>query len=260
MYVEIARSEGALVETVVKSAERAFAVLELFETERRPLGLSDVTARLGWPTSSAAALLKSLVVLGYLEYDRARRTYNPTMRIAVLGRWVPESLFGDGAVLGAAERLHAATGLTVILATQSDLHAQYLHVIHGGEPLAGMVTPGLLRPLAVSGMGQLFLSAQPDEAVRRLVRRLNYRTPEDRVRISDLLVRLHEVRSRGYAFSKDAVSPGNGLIGALTPQAVMGRRIGIGLGGRTVELEAREAELARLLLAEISGLARAAPD
>lgn len=253
-------TEGGLVETVVKSAERAFAVLELFETERRPLGLSDVTARLAWPTSSAAALLKSLVVLGYLEYDRARRTYNPTMRIAVLGRWVPESLFGDGAVLGAAERLHAATGLTVILATQSDLHAQYLHVIHGGEPLAGMVQPGLLRPLAVSGMGQLFLSAQPDEAVRRLVRRLNYRNPEDRVRISDLLVRLHEVRSRGYAFSKDAVSPGNGLIGALTPQAVMGRRIGVGLGGRTAELEAREAELARLLLAEISGLSPAAAE
>lgn len=244
----------------MKSAERAFAVLELFERERRPLGLGDVTGRLGWPTSSAAALLKSLVILGYLEYDRARRTYNPTMRIAVLGRWVPESLFGDGAVLAAAERLHAATGLTVILAVQSDLHAQYLHVIHGGEPLAGMVTPGLLRPLAVSGMGQLFLSAQPDEDVRRLVRRLNYRSAGERVGTSDLLVRLHEVRSKGYAFSKDAVSPGYGLIGALAPEAVMGRRIGVGVTGRTGELEAREAELARLLLGEIAGLSPAASD
>lgn len=246
-----------MAETVVKSAQRAFAVLELFELERRPLGLSDVTERLGWPTSSAAALLKSLVVLGYLEYDRARRTYNPTMRIAVLGAWVPESLFGDGAVLAAAERLRAATGLTVILATQSDLHAQYLHVIHGGEPLAGQVTPGLLRPLAVSGMGQLFLSAQPDAEVRKLVRRLNYRAdPDDRVRIGDLLVRLHEVRARGYAFSKDAVSPGFGLIGALAPEAVMGRRIGLGVSGRTADLEPREAELAARLLGEIAGLAK----
>lgn len=241
---------------MVKSAQRAFAVLELFERERRPLGLSDVTGELGWPTSSAAALLKSLVVLGYLEYDRARRTYNPTMRIAVLGRWVPESLFGDGAVLAAAERLHERTGLTVILAVQSDLHAQYLHVIHAGEPLAGMVTPGLLRPLAVSGMGQLFLSAQTDEEVRRLVRRLNYRAEGERVRIGDLLVRLHEVRARGYAFSKDAVSAGYGLIGALAPEAVLGRRIGVGVSGRTAELEAREGELADLLLAEIAGLSR----
>ena len=249
--------EAGLVEAVVKSAQRAFAVLELFELERRPLGLGDVTERLGWPTSSAAALLKSLVVMGYLEYDRARRTYNPTMRIAVLGRWVPESLFGDGAILAAAERLHARTGLTVILATQSDLHAQYLHIIHSDEPLRGMVTPGLLRPLAVSGMGQLFLSAQPDVEVRRLVRRLNYRSEGERVKIGDLLVRLHEVRARGYAFSKDAVSPGFGLIGALAPEAVMGRRIGVGISGRTSELEPREAALAGLLLAEIAGLAAA---
>ncbi|HEX5380509.1 MAG TPA: helix-turn-helix domain-containing protein [Phenylobacterium sp.] len=245
-----------LAEAVVKSAQRAFAVLELFEIERRPLGLGDVTARLSLPTSSAAALLKSLVVLGYLEYDRARRTYNPTMRIAVLGRWVPEVLFGDGAVLAGAERLHAATGLTVTLAVQSDLHAQYLHIIHSDEPLRGMVTPGQLRPLAVSGMGQLFLSAQPDAEVRRLVRRLNSRAPEERVRLSDLLVRLHEVRARGYAFSKNAVSPGFGLIGALAPEAVMGRRIGIGITGRTGELERREAELSALLREEIAGLAK----
>lgn len=247
--------EAELVETVVKSAQRAFAVLELFELERRPLALSEVTDRLAWPTSSAAALLKSLVVLGYLEYDRARRTYNPTMRIAVLGRWIPEGLFGDGAVLDGAERLHARTGLTVILAVQSDLHAQYLHIIHSDEPLRGMVTPGQLRPLAVSGMGQLFLSAQPDDEVRRLVRRLNYRSEGERVKIGDLLVRLHEVRARGYAFSKDAVSPGFGLIGALAPEAVMGRRIGVGVSGRTGELEPREAELAQLLLAEVAGLA-----
>ncbi|HQN50687.1 MAG TPA: helix-turn-helix domain-containing protein, partial [Phenylobacterium sp.] len=71
-------------QAVVKSAQRAFAILELFELERRPLSLTEVTQALRYPTSSTAALLKSLVVTGYLEFDRARRAYRPTMRIAVL--------------------------------------------------------------------------------------------------------------------------------------------------------------------------------
>lgn len=236
--------EPVLSATLVKSAQRAFAVLELFELERRPLGLNLVVERLGYPTSSTAALLKSLVVMGYLEYDRARRTYNPTMRIAVLGHWVQQTIFGDGQVLRAAQSLHDRTGLTVILATQSDLHAQYLHIINAGEPLRANVTPGQLRPLAISGMGQLLLSAQPDAEVRRLVRRLNAQSPDARVQVGDLMLRLHEIRVRGYAFSQDAVSPGYGLIGGLLPVEIMPRRVGIGVTGPTRVLKAREAELA----------------
>ena len=236
---------------VVKSAQRAFAVLELFERERRPLSLAEVVALLGYPTSSAAALLKSLIVMGYLEYDRSSRTYGPTMRIVALGQWVRDRLFGDGTVLAAAQRLHAETGLTVVLAVQSDLHAQYLHLVHSGEPFRAGVTPGQLRPLASSGMGWMLLAAQPDREVRRLVRRINYAGVEARVDIAALLARLHEVRVRGYAFSRDGVSPGFGLIGAMMPPPDSGRRLAIGVAGRTADLEAREADLAARLAAVI---------
>ena len=69
----------------VKSARRAFEILELFDRERRPLALKDILEALGYPASSGSALLKSLVALGYLDYDRDRRTYFPTMRISALG-------------------------------------------------------------------------------------------------------------------------------------------------------------------------------
>lgn len=243
-----------MTDAVVKSAQRAFAVLELFELERRALSLSEVTSALGYPTSSAAALLKSLVVTGYLEYDRAARAYMPTMRIAVLGQWVHEGLFGEGAILAAAHRLHAETGLTVVLAAQSDLHAQYLHLVHSAEPLRAMVSPGQLRPLARSGMGLLLLSAQPDAEVRRLMRRVNARQPDDRIEIAELLVRLHQVRARGYAFSKDAVSPGFGLVGVLAPRAVAARQLAIGVTGRTEELEPQEVELVARLREAVADL------
>ena len=88
----------------VKSARRAFEILELFERERRPLALKDILDDRGYPASSGSALLKSLVTLGYLDYDNDRRTYFPTMRIAALGARVLLLRFDPSA---AAVRAHA---------------------------------------------------------------------------------------------------------------------------------------------------------
>src|SRR6516165_1716063 len=119
----------------VKSAVRAFEILEAFDVHRRPLSLKDITTHLGYPASSASALMKSLVDLGYLDYDRFNRTYMPTMRIAVLGRWAEEAAFGNAHFVAAMEDLHRETGEAVILAIQNDLYAQYVHIIHSNEPL-----------------------------------------------------------------------------------------------------------------------------
>ena len=94
-----------MADGAVKSAQRALEILEVFARHRRPLALKEILDELGYPTSSGSALMKSLVQLGYLDYDRERRTYFPTMRIAVLGAWVPGALFGDGQLLPALEDL-----------------------------------------------------------------------------------------------------------------------------------------------------------
>src|SRR5579872_6336148 len=154
--------------TTIKSARRVFEVLEAFDRERRPLALKDVCATLDYPASSAAGLLKSLVTLGYLDYDRATRTYFPTMRIALLGQWVPRALFGEGAILRLMDKLHRETGETILLATESDLHAQYVHAVHTGEPLRAAVPAGTLRPLATSGTGWLLLSRRTEKEIERL--------------------------------------------------------------------------------------------
>jgi len=74
-----------VTESAVKSAKRAFEILEAFSRHRRPLALKELLDELDYPASSGSALMKSLVALGYLDYDGERRTYFPTMRIAALG-------------------------------------------------------------------------------------------------------------------------------------------------------------------------------
>lgn len=233
----------------VKSAGRAFAVLELFERRRCPLALTEVAGALALPTSSAAALLKTLVTLGYLEYDRSHRRYSPTMRIAELGRWVEGAIFGDGAVLDTARALNTETGLTAMIAVQSDLHAQYLHLVHPGDVLGAAATPGARRPLASSGMGLALLSGLRDAAVARLVRRINHAAPADqRVDLRALRVTLHEVRQTGYAFSEGLFSPGIASIAVLIPGALGSRPLALGMSGPSETLVARRTEVARRLL------------
>src|SRR5688500_1609065 len=78
----------------VKSAARTIAVLEHFSATRRPHALKHICKALGYPQSSASVLLKTLTTLGYLNYNRRRRVYFPTLRVAALGDWVAGELLG----------------------------------------------------------------------------------------------------------------------------------------------------------------------
>lgn len=247
--------EAVLADGGVKSAQRALEILEVFARQRRPLALKEVLDELGYPASSGSALMKSLVIQGYLDYDRERRTYFPTMRLTKLGDWVPGVLFGDGPLLGTLEDLRRRTDLTVILAVQSDLHAQYVHVLHATEPTLHRVPPGTLRPLARSGLGLVLLSAKRDGEIERLRRRINAAGDDVGQTREDLMGRVNEVRARGYAFSRNTISPGVGILGAALPNGPFGRTFAVGVAGRVSDLEEKRDLIVDDLRAAIDRLA-----
>ncbi len=242
-------------EATIKSARRVFEIFEYFDRVRRPLALKDIADELGYPASSGSVMLKSLVALGYLDYDQESRTYFPTMRSAALGSWVHGSLFGEGDVARLMEHLHRLTDETIMLGTRSGLHAQYIHVINSGQPLHFAVKPGTRRPLASSGMGWVFLSALGAREIDVLRRRIN---AEQKSRLSqdELMKRVNAVRAKGYAFSKGAVSEGVGIIAMLLPKGPFGRRFAIGAGGPVARLERKEAMIVSEMRKGIDVLSR----
>ena len=242
------------VRDAIKSARRVFEVLEYFDRERRPLALGEIVTALAYPASSASVLLKSIVALGYLEYDRASRTYLPTMRIAALGRWVETTLFANGPITALMEHLHRTLGETVILGAASDLYAQYVHLIHSQEPLHFAVPPGTRRPLASSGMGWALLSTLADREIEKLRRRMNAEGVErPRLTAEELGQRIKLVRARGYSFSRGSISEGVGIIAMPIPAAPFGRRLAVGLGGPVPRLQRKE----KAIVAELrAGIAR----
>jgi DNA-binding IclR family transcriptional regulator len=239
--------------SVIKTARRIFEVLEYFDEVQQPVSLKDMSIHFGYPVSSASALLKSMVVMGYLDYDSYSRTYMPTMRIATLGNWVQGALFGEGRILALMKHMSEITKETISIGTQSDLFAQYIHIVPSQYAIRYHLKPGTVRPLARSGLGWLLLSARTDETIDRLLRRINIEeTPESRIALPDLMARVREVRKQGYVFSRHTVTAGAGVIGMLLPIRRHGRILAIGVGGPVDRLEEKKDQILSELRAGIA--------
>lgn len=241
----------------IKSSKRVFEILEVFEIEQRPLALKELVQILGYPHSSASALLKSLVVMGYLGYDRYSRTYMPTMRLASLGNWVQGALFGEeGDIHKLMVELSEAAGETVTLSTQSDLFVQYIYLIPSRLPIWYRIPIGMVRPIARSGIGWLMLGARSDEEIEQILRRINFHEPHPDRRIAsvDLMRHVEQARADGYVFSKHTLEAGAGSIGMLLPERRFSRIFALGIHGPVERLEAKCDAVLRLLKEGIASL------
>lgn len=207
-----------MAEDVVKSVGRVFEVLELFSTAREPLNATQVERRLNYPQSSTLALLKSLVKLGYLSFDRIERSYFPTMRIAYLGQWLETSLYSNGELSTLIEEVCQKTGESVVLSCQNDLRMQFLQIMHGTRPLAVNVQPGESAPLFDSVIGMTALSVQPNEDIAKLAARFNRRAaPNEKLVLADLMAKIGEIRTLGYGYSYDTYVHGLGVVAWVLP-------------------------------------------
>jgi len=224
-------------EKSVKSARRVLELLEYFTPERPQVTVMDIARTLGYPQSSTSELLRSLVELGYLHYDRYQRQYRPTVRVALLGAWVQPYLFREGHLLPMMDEISEATGQMVALATQVGLAVHYVHVIQGTSTMRMVVPQGSVRPLLRSAMGRLFLSQQDDDFIVKLAHRLNSEETEaNQVKPAQLLRDIEQIRKQQYALSLDMVTPGGGMIAVMLPPVEPGddsQPLALGVGGLT---------------------------
>ncbi|TDU00828.1 IclR family transcriptional regulator [Azorhizobium sp. AG788] len=239
---------------VVKSAVRTLEILEFFDEYQKPANVVTVSEGLGYPQSSTAALLRSLVTLGYLQYDARARTYIPTDRVSLLGSWINPPLFEDGALLRMMRAIQSRTGQLVLIGARNGDFAQYVHVLKRPEAVEHHIQTGMKRPIATSGVGQVLLSSMTDTEVKRLVHRMNAYATEigDKVDVAELLTCLTRVRRRGYAFSRNRVVENYGMIAIKLPSELTSRLLVIGIGGCVNTLEARETELVSIAREEMA--------
>lgn len=243
--------------TSVKSAIRVIEVLELFEKTREPCSLKEIIEHLQYPQSSTTILLKNLVSVGYLNYDRQRRRYFPTLRLARLGSWVPAALFGNGRVFDVMNDLGKITGDTIGLGIQNDVYLQYIRNIQSTYPVHFVIPEGSMRLLTQSSAGWMLLAALDDRKADYTIRRANIAVdrPEDRVKVEDIMAMLPRIREQGYAYAEDVPFLGAATLCVLLPILVQGQQVVMSVGGLVERIRPRKNELVRLLKRSAASLA-----
>jgi DNA-binding IclR family transcriptional regulator len=223
----------AMSSALVKSATRAIEVLEYFKLSQQPRSMSELAGDLGYPQSSTTVLLKTLVKLGYLNFDRQNRVYFPTPKVTALGEWIPKVLFGSGKIIAAMKDVHAATGEGIFLGTKNDVYLQYMSTMPSIHALRFHIDEGTIRPITRSAAGWILLTGLSEDKIDNIVRRANIATPNpaERMLVRDIMARLAEIRVRGYASAENIPFLGGGTIAVLLPVQVQGQPVTLALGG-----------------------------
>jgi DNA-binding IclR family transcriptional regulator len=246
MNTNILKSELPSAATV-KSATRVLEIFEYFDEVRRPVTIQDVAQALSYPHSSTAALLKSLVSLGYLEHDDRGKTFFPSIRISRLGNWVEAEALPIRNVQRLMRRLSADTKCTIILAARLGGHAQYIKVIQGTSPIRFHVKPSTRRMLAFSTIGRVLLSELPLLEARRLIQDALAAMPERRASTQEIEDELQRIRKRGFALYSDLVTPGAAMLAMPIPTGPSGRPVAIGIAAPKEYFRSRKQTFTELL-------------
>ncbi len=237
-----------MIRRPVKSASRTFEVLELFRDQRQPLRLNEIYTALGYPQSSATNLLKSMVMAGYLNYNRATRTYLPTLQVMSLGNWLYSYISADHGYGWLLDELQRRTDETAVLVTQNDLFIQYIMMRLPAHPHKRPPHVGEMRLMIDATSGLALMSQMHDREIDKICRYSNYYelSPGGRVDSAELMRKIAWIRQTGYCYWDEHPVPGIASMAFPLADTLHGIPLAVGVGGTTERLSVNKSELVRI--------------
>ncbi|WP_127107523.1 helix-turn-helix domain-containing protein [Pararhodobacter zhoushanensis] len=233
----------------VKSTLRTFEVLEFFREQRRPLRLNEIYKALNYPQSSTTNLLKSMVMTGYLNYNRKTRMYLPTMRVSSLGSWLHSVIHNDGDLRKLVDTVQARTDETVGVVAQNDLFIQYIMLKTPTHEFKMPPSEGDMRLLIDSSAGLTILSRLRDSAIEKFYRFTKYHYPrlEYFASYADLMKEIRWVRYIGHCYMPMLPTPEVASVAIPLEEEMFGIPLALGVGGLQPRIAARKEELLAIM-------------
>ena len=151
------------------SVDRAFAILETFERECRPMSMTELAESCRIPASTCHNLVHTLLRRSYLYQTGHRKDLYPTRRLFDLAARV----LAHDSVLArldpVMESLREATGETVILGKRQGAGIVYLAVLESPQVIRYSARAGDTKPLHSTSIGKALLSVMDGAALRALL-------------------------------------------------------------------------------------------
>ena len=205
--------DGGLAMQTVQSIDRAFQILE--EVASDPGGISELSRRLGLPTSTVARLLATLERSGAVE----RMTDDNSYRIGSAIVTMAASIDPNQSLLAVAqpymvdlvEQVAEAVGLSI--PAGYDVH--YIGQVDCANPVQVRDWTGVSLPMHVVPSGMVVLAHWPDEAISRyLSRKLDRYTPGSVTDPRRIRERIERVRDEDVSWMEEEFAEGISSVAA----------------------------------------------
>jgi IclR family transcriptional regulator, pca regulon regulatory protein len=201
------------------SLQAGLAILNCFSAQQPVLGIAKLADELHMSRSTTHRYASTLVALGYLEQDHARR-YRLAPRVADMGMSVLDSMALRGKAREPLRELREQTGRTASLAVLDGTEIRYVDRRRGwrrGQHAVDLdLGAGARLPAHCTAMGKVLLAHLPDRERERLIGELELtrRGPNSITSKRALRAELQRVREESLAFGDEELGPGVRTIAA----------------------------------------------
>jgi IclR family pca regulon transcriptional regulator len=199
-----------------QSVEKAFAILEAFEGERRALNLSEVAAAVGMTKSSAQRCTHTLERLGYLRRDaRVRRWVLTPQSLSMAHAYLSGHPLIEPATTHLID-LNQASGESVSLSEPYETEMVFIARFPSHKRFLIHMPVGRRLPMFCTASGRAYLSGLPSAEVQKILRRsaLKSFTPQTLTDPAQILKQVEAAREAGYAWADQEYYRGDITIAA----------------------------------------------
>ena len=242
----------------MNSVERALAILETFERERRPLSLKEIAEVCRIPASTCHSLVHTLLKRAYLYQSGRRKDLYPTRRLFDLGAAILAHDPVLQRLLPAMQALRDSTRETVILGKRQGDGVVYLEVLESPEVIRYSAQPGDAKPLHSTCIGKALLASLSPAGVAEILAR----NPPARITrntittVEGLLADLDAGRARGCFVTQGENVPD--VTAVAVPLWLNNELYGLAIAGPAHRMDPQFSEVAAALVAAGAGLSEQA--
>ena len=229
------------------SAERVLAILEMFERERRPLSLKELSEYCQIPLSTCHSLVRTLLKHSYLYNTGRRKDLYPTRKLYDIGVAIVTNDLILQRIEPAMQALRELTRETIILGQKQKNSVLYLEVLEGPQTVRYSAKAGESKPLHSTCIGKTILSGLPPEDIRRW---LSEHPPEQVTEntitsYARLMDDLQAGKKLGYFTTRGENVPDVSAVAV--PLSINNESFGLAVAGPSHRIDARFDEIVRHL-------------
>jgi DNA-binding IclR family transcriptional regulator len=236
-------------QNVIIALRRGLAILDMFSTERRVVGIGDIAVELGIHKSSASRLAATLASSGYLVAASAGN-YALGPRLAVLGSLTASRHDLTTVVTPILKDLVECTGETGHLAVLDGTTAKTVQVVDGWHTVRMHSWVGKLSPAHCSSMGKALLAGLDDAELDEVYAGISMPRLTDHTitTVPDLRQELARIRGDGYSVDREELEAGLCCVAApiFSPTGAVDASISVSGPGQRITRE-RMPTLGRLV-------------